>query len=253
MGIWEEKISLNGLSQCLKGYNEGLRNEHCAYRYGNWKMGDSAYDENWRLSYKGKECICAFSSGAFSNTEEIENLTLPVEDFLRIYFTIANEYGNSEKISLDTVLNHPEISQKLDLSQALLEEDQKKWEYRYGISIEDDRIIQSISYKLSKKGIDLERYDDDKRAFVLGVPVTKTGLKVRLSLIFEGSLDTFEKSLKDAYTTFSPHHASQESLDTDLYMHKDVLCNKLKETYNFVHKFLKDYRIRMKIKENSFR
>ncbi len=205
MGIWEEKISLNGLRQCLKGYNEGLRNEHCAYRYGNWKMGDSAYDENWRLSYKGEECVCAVSSGDFSNTEEIDNLILPVEDFLRIYFTIANEYGENEKLRLEVVLNNPEIANRLDLSQALTNHDQKVWEHKYNISIEDDRLIQKAAKKLESMNVILERNDFSPKSYDLEVSAfNDVGRSVTawFTVDTNGSVESLDKELQKFARSF---------------------------------------------------
>lgn len=235
------KISMNGLMQCLKGFDQGLRNEHCAFRFGNWKITVGGYEESWRLSYKGEEVVIAFRTPDDYKAECLDNLNLATEDFLKVYFTVASTYGSDEKLRLITVLEHPEIAEMLDLSQALTEADQRKWEHGICMTIKDDRVVQKIAKKLARKGIDLYRYEMDPRAFCLGVNVSDTGRKVWFTLTVDGSLENLEREILNAYLNFTTPKASEQNLDTDLYMHKDVLSKKLKEAYNIAHKLIQEH------------
>lgn len=237
----EEKISLVGLRQCLRGYDQGMRNEHCAYRYRDWKIGDGAYDENWRLSYKGNECVRAFSSGSFLNSEEIDNLSFPIEDFVRVYDLIVKEYGNNEKLYLDLVYNHPEISQMVDLSQALTKEDQCKWESKYQISIADDLVVQKIAKELIKRiGISLERNPENPTVYDLGVPYGGHIGDIWYELHTDGTLPSLEKALCDTYRSFNTSSFDME------YISQGISIDPL-ATIAFKHKLDDSYKLARKI------
>ncbi len=221
----DNHVSLQGLRQCLRGYSDGLRNDYHSYAFGKWKIAEGGYDLAWSLRYDWPDHgldVVSCISGPYDNYGFLENNCLPVDDFVRVYLTVASEYSDV-RLHPDTLAQYPELSQKLDLFKVLTEEDQRDWEHEHHISIADDQVLQKIAQKLDRYNIVLERNSENPTLYDIGFPFLKPIDRIWYTVSMNDGLTSFDESVKKEFKSF----------DIDGFINEWVADN---QTLNSVYK-----------------